>query len=410
MVEVRLRVRGAASVPPRNFLASERRCRGCLQAQLLLPHKPGLPFFRDAHRQVAVKQNARLAEDANAAVGDRVEQGRAASLADPNCVRVKRKTRRLKNPSRLGAPISRSAAGDEFIHDGSSLDGRNARAKIEKTFNTENTEEHREKPRKSRGTIGPCFYCNFGHFTNHNSRVTNHSLEKPKAGESPVTTRESPVIASGHRWIAPCLACAGGRLPFLLQRFDQVAQRLDQLRAGDVALAELDAQLEGFVVGMVVEDERLRARAGARFFLALAAGFVASQSGLRDAVDRFLHLAFARLARDLQEQRLGHDANVLDAHLAQRFRGSRAGDIVSVTGTSAPWRFSWRCLRACIQTARHEALQAVRFLEWSQVFALKIFDQAASSSVPRRRPRFSRCTVLPASRRRATHGSGAHRR
>ena len=54
--------------------------------------------------------------------------------------------------------------------------------------------------------------------------------------------------------------------------------------------------------GRIIEDERLRARTGVLLFLALAAGFVARQAGLRDAVDRFLHFAFVRLARDLQQQ------------------------------------------------------------------------------------------------------------
>src|SRR5580704_17571220 len=151
-----------------------------------------------------------------------------------------------------------------------------------------------------------------------------------------------------------------------------MAQRFDQLRTRDVALAELDAQPEGLVVRAVVEDEWLRARTGVLLFLALAAGFVARQSGLRDAVDRFLHFAFVGLAGDLQEQRFRDDAAVY-AHLAQLFRNHAQGHRFRHRGTRLGDLLGDIFVR--VLKLLGEALQAVGFFKRGQVLALQVFDE-----------------------------------
>src|SRR5260370_12842347 len=74
------------------------------------------------------------------------------------------------------------------------------------------------------------------------------------------------------------------------ERREYGAQRVDQLLARDVALAELDAQAEGFVFRLKIKDERLRPGSRDFFVAALAARLVAGESALNDAHQRFGHL------------------------------------------------------------------------------------------------------------------------
>ena len=59
----------------------------------------------------------------------------------------------------------------------------------------------------------------------------------------------------------------------------------------------------------------MRPGRGFGFLLAGAAGFVAGQAALRDAVYHLDHFSFVGLARDLEQQRLRQDA-ALDAGFA----------------------------------------------------------------------------------------------
>src|SRR5580658_986277 len=64
--------------------------RSCLKP-LLLPHEPRFPLLLDAHGQIAIQQNARLAENAKPAFRNGVEQRRASSLPDSHRIGIKRK-------------------------------------------------------------------------------------------------------------------------------------------------------------------------------------------------------------------------------------------------------------------------------------------------------------------------------
>jgi hypothetical protein len=75
-----------------------------------------------------------------------------------------------------------------------------------------------------------------------------------------------------------------------------------QLFFGYLAFAELEAEVEGVVFGLVVEDEGLGAGRWLGFFLAGAAGFVAGEAAADDALDHFVHFLFGGLAGDLKEE------------------------------------------------------------------------------------------------------------
>src|SRR5262245_42167676 len=104
--------------------------------------------------------------------------------------------------------------------------------------------------------------------------------------------------------------------PLVLEFLDDGAKGGDQFFARNLTLAELDAHAEGFILRLVVEDERLRARAGGLFFPALFAGFVASQAATRDALQRLGHFLRVGLARDLEKKRAGRNS-LLEAAAAE---------------------------------------------------------------------------------------------
>src|ERR1700722_15326894 len=82
---------------------------------------------------------------------------------------------------------------------------------------------------------------------------------------SPSSSFLLPCAALGHRGIRrfPVI----GRSLILLEPRQKAAQRINQLVAGDIALAKLEAQPEGLILRAIVEDEGLRARAGIFLFL-----------------------------------------------------------------------------------------------------------------------------------------------
>src|SRR6516162_82914 len=94
-------------------------------------------------------------------------------------------------------------------------------------------------------------------------------------------------------------------------------QRGDQLVAGNMALLELNPELERLVLRLEVKNERLGALRAGLLLPALAPGFVARQATLQNPLKHLQHFLFGGLPRNLQEHRLGIDA-LLDALLAQR--------------------------------------------------------------------------------------------
>src|SRR5260370_11932117 len=139
-----------------------------------------------------------------------------------------------------------------------------------------------------------------------------------------------------------------------------------------MALAKLHAQAEGVILRLKIKDKWLRARRSGRFVTALAAGVIAGQATLENAVDHFEHLLFRGTASDLEKQRFREDT-VLDAFLADM-----VGDIAQRK------RLGHRRTRAS-DLAGHivvrvvellpEAIEAVGFFKRRQVLALDIFDQ-----------------------------------
>ena len=80
------------------------------------------------------------------------------------------------------------------------------------------------------------------------------------------------------------------------------AQCSGKFVARNMALAELDSQLVRAAIAFKIKYKRLRTRAQFAFFAALASRFVARQSALHDARNRFDHFLFVRLTRHLQQQ------------------------------------------------------------------------------------------------------------
>src|SRR5579862_5734845 len=75
----------------------------------------------------------------------------------------------------------------------------------------------------------------------------------------------------------------------VLQRVEDGAEGGDQLVARDIALAKLNAQAEGLVFGLKIEDKGLRAGPGGLLFAAGSASFVAGETAFDDAVHGFGH-------------------------------------------------------------------------------------------------------------------------
>ena len=99
-----------------------------LQA-LLLPHEPRFSFLRDADRQIPIEQNAWLAEQAESAASDWIEQRRAASFPDANRIRVERKRHEyepLRNESLQNADLQ----GGKLTHAGYSAAARGRREEL----------------------------------------------------------------------------------------------------------------------------------------------------------------------------------------------------------------------------------------------------------------------------------------
>src|ERR1700730_5969645 len=103
------------------------------------------------------------------------------------------------------------------------------------------------------------------------------------------------------------------------QLSEDLAQRGDQLIARNVALLKLNAEPKGLVLRFELKNERLRALRSGLLLAAFAPRFIARQPALHDAVEHLDHLFFGRLARDLQQERLGKD-RLLNALLSQRIR------------------------------------------------------------------------------------------
>src|ERR1700724_1244029 len=77
-----------------------------------------------------------------------------------------------------------------------------------------------------------------------------------------------------------------------LELRQNAAQRGDQLVAGNVALFELNTELEGIVLRLKLEDEWLRALRPGLLLAALLARFIACQATLQDAMQNLNHLFF----------------------------------------------------------------------------------------------------------------------
>src|SRR5277367_271889 len=74
-----------------------------------------------------------------------------------------------------------------------------------------------------------------------------------------------------------------------------IPQRGNQLIARNVALLELNAELESIVLRFKIENERLRTLRSSLLFTAFAARFVAGQATLKDARKHFQHFLFGGL-------------------------------------------------------------------------------------------------------------------
>src|SRR5208282_5757291 len=98
-----------------------------------------------------------------------------------------------------------------------------------------------------------------------------------------------------------------------------LTQRQNQLIPRNMALLELDAETEAFVLWLELKDEWLRPLRTALLIAPLATRLVARQPALHNAMHHLNHLLFSRLARNLQQQRL-RDNPMLDAFLPQRLR------------------------------------------------------------------------------------------
>src|ERR1700722_3038833 len=88
-----------------------------------------------------------------------------------------------------------------------------------------------------------------------------------------------------------------------------LAQDVRQFLAGNLRLAELDAQPERVVLRPEIEQERLGAiRSRWAFLSAGLPSFVPGEAALNDAVHHLLHLLFVWLPGNLQQQGFRDDA------------------------------------------------------------------------------------------------------
>src|SRR5437764_2419819 len=82
-----------------------------------------------------------------------------------------------------------------------------------------------------------------------------------------------------------------------------LAQSRNQLVARNMALLELNPELEGFARRLKLKDERPRALWSSFLLPALPPRFVASQSALQNALKHLDHFLLRRLPRNLQQKR-----------------------------------------------------------------------------------------------------------
>src|SRR5260370_488982 len=94
-----------------------------------------------------------------------------------------------------------------------------------------------------------------------------------------------------------------------------------------MALLELNAELEGFILRFELKNKRLRTLGSGLFLAAFAARFIARQPPLHDAMEHLDHFLFGTLPRNLKQERL-RKAALLDAPLPQA--GAAGGSLPGV--------------------------------------------------------------------------------
>src|SRR6266404_1780650 len=89
------------------------------------------------------------------------------------------------------------------------------------------------------------------------------------------------------------------------------AQRRNQLIARNVALLELNPELERLVLRLELKNKRLWPLRSCLFLATFAARFIAGEPALHDAVKHLNHFLFGRLPRNLEQQGLRKESGIL---------------------------------------------------------------------------------------------------
>src|ERR1700682_4073531 len=175
------------------------------------------------------------------------------------------------------------------------------------------------------------------------------------------------------------LGCRGigfrGRSLKLRQDFPQ---RGNQLIARNMALLELNTELERLALRLKLKNKRLRPLRSCLFLAPLAARFIACEPALHDAVKHLDHFLFGRLPRNLEQQGLRQDS-VLNAFSAQGIRDIAQRHCLRDRRPGAPTFL--RAALVLVLNLRSQPVQSIGFFKWRQVLPLNIFDQADFESL-----------------------------